>query len=461
LKDEITEAQQALFQSGTDAGVLAQQLFPGGVEIPYAGLSVSEQLKKTAAEINRGTETIYEASFSSNGIFVKADILHKGKNGWQIYEVKTSTSVKDVNINDVAIQYYVLNGSGLAVSEVFLVYINNQYVKNGAIEVEKLFTTEDLTDIVFEKQGFVESEAIRMRKMLAGGLPEIDIGSHCSDPYECDFHGYCRQHIPENSVFDLRGRGVNKYELYKQGIVRLQDVPKEMLPDHQKIQVEGTLENKNVINRDRIKEFLDMLWYPMCFFDFETIYMVAVPMFDGTQPYQPVPFQFSLHFLENKDAELKHFEYLALANSDPRRELVERLLNKIPRDACVLAYNMQYEAGILNYLKEWFPEYAERIDAMITNLRDLMIPFKNKDIYFGEMKGSYSLKAVLPALVPGLKYDGMEISDGQMASSAWMKTWNMDNPEEIDKTRKALIEYCRLDTLAMVRILEKMRKLCQ
>jgi hypothetical protein len=234
-----------------------------------------------------------------------------------------------------------------------------------------------------------------------------------------------------------------------------------MLPDHQKIQVEGTLENKNVINRDRIKEFLDMLWYPMCFFDFETIYMVAVPMFDGTQPYQPVPFQFSLHFLENTDAELKHFEYLALANSDPRRELVERLLKKIPRDACVLAYNMQYEAGILNYLKEWFPEYAEQINIVISNLRDLMIPFKNKDIYFGEMKGSYSLKAVLPALVPGLKYDGMEISDGQMASSAWMKTWKMDNPEEIDQTRKALIEYCRLDTLAMVRILEKMRKLCQ
>lgn len=456
LKDEISEDQEARFQTGIDIGIYAQKLFPGGVEISYEGLSLSDQINRTMEEIEKGTENIYEAAFSYDNIFIKVDILHKGNDGWKIYEVKGSTSVKDVYLNDIASQYYVFKGTGLPLSKVFLVYINNQYVRQGDIEVDKLFTIDDQTNIAIEKQEYVIDEIKKMREMLTGEEPDIDIGPYCTDPYECDFYGHCWQHIPEDSVFSIRDRGLDKFGLYRQGIIHIKDVPKHLLSRNQLIQVEGFLEKKNILNKDGVKEFLDLIWYPLCFLDFETTYMVPIPLFDGTRPYQPVPFQYSLHFLENKTAELKHYEYLAPPDIDPRKELIEKLLNEIPENACVLAYNMSFEIRMMRYLKEWYPEYADRIDNIIDHMRDLMVPFRNKDIYRWEMNGSYSIKEVLPALVPELSYKDMDISDGALASNAYMVLRKLENPLEIEKIRNALLEYCKMDTLAMVRILERL-----
>ncbi len=458
LKDEISEELEAKFQSGKDVGIYAQKLFPNGVEIPFDDVTLSDQLQRTMKKIENRAETLYEAAFSYDNVFAKVDILHKGKEGWEIYEVKNSTKIKDVYLNDVAVQHYILKGAGLLISKAFLVHINNQYVRQGEIEVDKLFTIQDLTDTVVEKQGYVEDEIKKMRETLRSEQPDIGIGGHCSDPYDCDFWGHCWRHIPEDSIFNLMGNGPNKFDLYRQGIVHLKDVPKDILPRNQRIQLEGALEKKNITNKDAIKEFLDTLWYPLCFFDFETTYMVPIPMFDGTRPYQQVPFQYSLHHLENESAELKHYEYLAPANTDPRKELIEKLLDEIPENACVLAYKKSFETTILNYLKGWFPEYSDQIENIINNLRDSAIPFQRKDIYRWEMEGSHSLKDVLPVIVPELSYEEMEISDGAMASNAWLSTWELDDPEEIQKTRNALLEYCKLDTLGMVEILKKLRE---
>ena len=459
LKDEISEQQEASFQIGTDVGIYAQNLFPDGAEIPFDDVTLTDQLSRTTKEIEDGTEVIYEAAFSFDNIFVKVDILRKHEGKWEIYEVKNSTSVKDHHYNDVAVQYYVLKGSGLPVSRAFLVHINNQYVRNGDIEVNKLFTAQDLTDDVINNQELVKDEIKKMRRMLEGQEPDIDIGRHCSDPYECDFGGHCWQHIPENSIFALRGNGPDKFDLYRQGVIHLKDVPKDILPRSQKIQIEGVLDKKNVTDKTAVKEFLDTLWYPICFLDFETTFMVPIPMFDGSRPYQNIPFQYSLHYLKENGAELRYHEYLAQAKLDPRKEFVENLLGQLHEDACVLVYNRNFEIGILNDLIPLFPEYEAKIENIINNVRDLMIPFRNKDVYRWEMEGSYSLKYVLPALVPELKYEEMDISDGGMAANAWLSLWEMEDSGEIDKVRNALLEYCKLDTLAMVRILQKLCKI--
>jgi hypothetical protein len=288
------------------------------VEIPFDDISLSEQFDRTMTEIEKGTGILYEPAFSYDNVFAKVDILQKGVEGWEIYEVKNATKIKDVYLNDVAVQHYILKGAGLPISKAFLVHINNQYLRQGEIEVDRLFSIQDLTDTVVEKQGYVEDEIKKMREMLSSEQPDIDIGKYCSDPYKCDFHGFCWQHIPEDSIFSLKDNGPNKFDLYTQGIVHLRDVPREILPKHQKIQLEGALEKKNITNKDVIKEFLDTLWYPLYFLDFETTFMLPIPMFDGTRPYQEAPFQYSLHYLENEDAELKHYEYLAPANADPR-----------------------------------------------------------------------------------------------------------------------------------------------
>ncbi len=459
LRDEISAAQQALFQSGTEVGIYAQKLFPGGVEIPFGKGTLSKQLALTKSEIEKGTKTLYEATFGHNNVFVKVDILHKGKRGWELYEVKSSTGEKAIYLNDVAVQYYVLKGAGLLVSKAFLVHINNKYTRKGKIELKKLFEIIDVTKRVEDKQDFIKENLVKQKKMLQGDVPEIDIGKYCREPYDCDFRRHCWQHIPENSIFELRRSGVNKFDLYKQGIVHLKDVPLDSLNHHQGIQTNATLKKKIVVDKSKIKEFIDSLWYPLYFLDFES-FDCAIPPYDGLRPYQKVPFQYSLDYLEKEGGKMGHHEYLAPANTDPREEIIARLINEIPQDACVMVYNIAFEKSVLNQLAEWFPKYKGKINRIILNMRDLAAPFRSKDYYHYKMNGSYSLKNVLPVLVPELSYDDMEICEGGMASQAYLKMCQSPDSTENEQIRKALLEYCGLDTLGMVRILEKLKKVC-
>jgi len=458
LKDEPSEDLEAKFSSGIEVGSYARGLFPGGVLVEFDGGPLNEQLSKTQAAIAQGVKTIYEAAFSYDGIFVKVDILNKNRSGWNLYEVKQSTSQKDEHIDDIAIQYYVLKGSGLPVKKAYLVHINKEYERCGDIDCKELFAIQDLTDKIQEHQSYIQEAIQKIREMLSGNIPDMDIGEQCKSPYDCEFAGHCWQDIPEQSIFNLRGR-LKKFDLYRNGIIHLKDVPKDILSPGQKMQLECTLCKINVINKKRIKQFLASLWYPLCFLDFETLYMVPIPLFDGSRPYQQIPFQFSLHYQKNKKAELGHYEYLAPAAIDPRKELLENLISRIPDDACILVYNKQFEIGRLKELKSLFPKYARTIDNIIENIVDLMVPFQNKDTYYWEMEGSYSIKSVLPAMVPELSYDDMEISDGATASQAFLNTWKMDDQDEIESIRGALLEYCKLDTFGMVRLVEKLREI--
>lgn len=456
--EEPSEAALALMQTGREVGMLARNLFPKGVEISFEGVPISEQLKQTASEIKKGTKILYEPAFSRNGLFIKADILKKTERGWELYEVKSSTQQKDFDLDDIAFQKHVLTESGIPVIKTFLVHVNNEYVRNGDIEPEKLFTILDLTELVEERKGFIIQEIERQREVLSSALPDIDIGEYCSSPYDCGFMDHCWKDIPEDSVFSLKGRGIKKFALYRQGIVRLKDIPKALLPAHAQIQVDCNLRKKIIINRGALKASLDELWHPLCFLDFETI-AIPIPPADGTRPYQKIPFQYSIHRIDGEMADPIHYEFLS-STIDQRKELLQKLLASIPDNACIVTYNMTFEKSILNNLKIWFPRYTNRIDRFITNLRDLMIPFKNYDYYSWQMRGSYSIKAVLPCLVPDMGYADLEVGDGEMAMLAFKRMCDSDDPVEKDRLRKALLKYCELDTMAMVKIVKNLSVLC-
>ena len=375
LRDPVSQAQEAIFRAETDVGITAQGLFPGGKVILYDGLSLEGQKKLTQAEIAAGTPVLYEPAFEFDKVFVKVDILRKVGDEWDLYEVKGSTGIKEVYLNDIALQYYVLKNSGLPIRKAYLVYINNQYVKDGALDLDQLFLFEEVTQKAIEREGLVRDEIGRLRGTMAGSLPDIDIGEHCSDPYPCDFQGHCWAHIPEYSVLDLVKRGINPWDLYRQGFLRLKDVPKDLLSPVQLLQVEAYLDRKEFVNLDGIRDFLSTLWDPLYFLDFETFY-IPIPIYDGTKPYQQVPYQYSLHSLQGEDSGLGHTEFLAPPNIDPRRPLVEKLVADIPDNACVLAYNASFEKTILNQLVDWFPEYQVKLWKIIDNLRDLAIPFR-------------------------------------------------------------------------------------
>lgn len=458
LKAEISEQQQATFDTGTEVGQLAQQLFPGGFEVPYEGLSIAEQIERTQQLIASGAENIFEASFSFNNVFVKADILHRVGNSWRLGEVKSSTKVKDVYLNDVAVQYQVITGCGIRLESTGLVLIDTSYVRQGDIEPQKLFTWIDVSGQVRDRQQSIVEEIVKLKSMLTGSEPCIDIGPYCSDPYECDFAGHCWAHIPENSIFDFRGHGKpDSFELYRQGILRMEDVPLELLGWRQQMQVEGLYRQDSVIDHEAIKEFLAELKWPLSFLDFETTFMMAVPLFDGTRPYQSVPFQFSMHIQDSLCGALQHNYFLADDCNDPRPAFVKALLAAVSSDGDIVVWNRAFESKIINELATAFPKYAPELYSLIERMVDLMVPFRRREFYHGIMNGSYSIKAVLPALVPGFSYDELDIASGDVAADSWLQMIMSSDSDERQKLHGNLLKYCKRDTEAMVRILEVMQ----
>ncbi len=459
LKDEQSPEQEAILDFGAEVGRYAQELFSGGVLVPYGDLSHSQQLAMTQDAISNGASTIYEGAFSYDGVFIKADILHLGPDGWELYEVKSSAGPKELYPDDIAIQYYAISGTGLHLVKACLVHLNTDYVRQGTIDAEQLFTIVDLTDKIWEMQSDVVAKLAAMKAMLQNDIPETDISPNCNDPHTCAFHGHCWAHIPENSVFDFRGTGrPNAFELYRQGTVSMEDVPTDKLGWLQKLQLDGLINQKNYVDKVAVKAFLDSLWFPLCFMDFETTYMVPIPLFDGMRPYEQLPFQFSLHVIEKEGEDPVHHAYLAKGLKNPCEEFLSNLLAAMPPGACILTWNKRFEVKRLEELAARFPEKSADISAVIANIKDLMVPFRDKSIYHWKLNGSYSIKNVLPALVDGYSYENLPINSGDMASAAWVRMIQEPDLNEQQRLYSELLEYCHLDTLAMVLILSEMRK---
>ena len=462
LRDEIEESQQARFASGTDVGLLAQQLFPGGVEFPYGELTLTEQLDRTSVAIAAGIKTIYEATFKHDDVLVKADILHYGLDGWwELCEVKSSTWLKDVYLDDIAVQYHVLAGAGIEPLSAFLVVLNRDYVRQGEIDVHQLFSKIDVTDLVLDKQTEIIAEIGRQKVMLAGEQPVIDIGPQCDNPYPCDFKGHCWVHVSKPSVFDLRDLGrPDPFAFYRQGNVRLEDLPLDQLGWRQQLQVNGTLHHKEQIDADAVRTFLGELVYPVSYLDFETTYMTPVPLYDRSRPYQQIPFQFSLHIQDEPEGPARHISFLAdAADGDPRPAFIDALLHALPDSGSIVVYNRRFEVRILNMLMADFPNETGLLAGCEGRIVDLMEPFRKKSVYLWPFGGSYSLKVVLPAMVPELSYDSLPVANGEDASMAWLTMLNSKDEQEVARLRQELQDYCSLDTLAMVKLVAKLREL--
>ena len=343
-------------------------------------------------------------------------------------------------------------------------HINNTYVRQGELDLQQLFTLEEFTDVVKEKFDEVEEIIQSIRAYVDTETePERDIGLYCGDPYPCAFYKYCSKHVPEPSVFSVRRlKAKKKYEYYHQGIITFEDIVKQQpkLSAVQWRQVETAYYNKeDEVDVDAIKSFLDTLSYPLYHLDFET-FKQAIPEFDGLSPYAQIPFQYSLH-IEQADGTLEHREFLAKEGTDPRRAIAESLCKDFPTDVCVLAYNMSFERGVLESLAGLFPDLANHLLAIRENIHDLMSPFLQQQYYSKAMQGSYSIKYVLPALCPNdpeLDYHALEgVHNGSEAMETFADMPN-HTPEEIKVMRNNLLKYCCLDTLAMVKVLEKLRE---
>ena len=376
------------------------------------------------------------------------------------YEVKSSTEVKDINIYDAAFQYYVLSSLGMEISDVSIIHINNQYVRMGDIDIHQLFTIQSVMEQVLQNQATVRNLlSSELAVLQQPEAPSIDIGPHCTDPYDCDFMGHCWKDVPEYSVFNIsRLRSEKKFDLYNNGILQTTDIPDDFpLNTNQLLQVHADKTGETIIDKPGIRNFLDSLKYPLYFLDFET-FNPAVPLYDYSKPYQQIVFQYSLHFLNEQGGQLEHKEFLAQPTGDPRIPMIEQLITEIGTEGDIIVYNKGFETGRLSEIARDFPKYEIAIQNMLKRIVDLMTPFQQKLYYTPEMKGSYSIKQVLPALVPGFSYKDLEINNGGDASLAFVILMKENDQDIINKTRKNLLEYCKMDTMAMVEILKAFQK---
>ena len=455
----------ARFETGNIVGELACELFPNGREVIYSPNDFNSMVQTTKEWMEEGVEHIYEATFLYEGILVLVDVLKVTANGLEIYEVKSSSSVKDIYLHDVSIQLYVLKQLGYSVINSNIVHIDNSYIRGDELNLNGLFKIVDVSDEVNALQVNVPQRLDEFESYLADkdNEPNIDIGSHCNKPYECNAKEYCwrvQRSIPAYSMFNIFNLGSKKQiELYEQDIVNIEDIPNDyVMTAIQKQKVNNWKEQVTFIDEVNIKDFLNTLSYPIYHLDFET-FQQAIPEWKGISPYQQIPFQYSLH-IEHFDGTIEHKEFLGQDGVDPRYELAKRLVKDIPTDVTVLAYNMSFEKGVNSKLANSFPEFKDHLLSINENTKDLMFPFQKKYYVTPQMQGSYSIKYVLPSLVPQMAeaYKSLNgIQNGSDAMNAFPKLSSM-SPEEKEETRVALLEYCKLDTLAMVEVLKKLKE---
>ena len=460
-RDMVSAEQQAIFNRGNNVGVLAQKLFPGGTDATPAKRSNNiAAVENTRKLIESGVEVIYEAAFQYEQVLAILDILVKKGDKWYAYEVKSSTKISSTYLLDASLQYWVISNSGVSLEDISLITINNQYVRNGDVNLKDLFSIKSVKKEALSNQKMVEEKILLSKAVIHDGvLPDIRIGEHCFSPYNCDFMGTCWKNVPQNSVFDITGvKKAEQFNLYNSGIKTISDIPeKNDLDKNANIHIQA-FKNKSVtIDKKAISSFLLNVEYPLFSMDFET-FMPAVPIYDKTKPYQHIPFQYSLHYKKDKDAKLSHFEFLAEQGFDPRRAFIENLLKVTENAGTILVYDVLMERNVLNGLKNDFPEYASAIDLRIKRMVDLAKPFQERSYYHPDMKNSFSMKSLLPALVPELSYSGLKISSGSIAMIAYENLQKETDMFKILEIREYLLEYCKLDTLAMVKVFEVLEK---
>ena len=465
----VSDDTQARFDAGHAVGELAQGLFGPFADVTAyredGKLDLPQMIENTRMEMEKGTPVICEASFSYEGLYCAVDLLRKDGDGWAIYEVKSSAHLQDYYTADVSYQKYVLEHCGVKVIGVYLVCIDNTYVLGGDGVVDRtgFFKINDLWEEASREQAETVPGMLETAESVleCEEEPSVELADGCVG---CDYFRYCTKELPVPNVFDLyRLQKKKMIEYYRQGLVSYEDLEKAGVIKNatQLRQIDFQLRDRGIhAEKEKLREFLAGLTYPLYFLDFETM-APAIPLFPGTRPFEQIPFQYSLHYIEREGGEVLHREFLAESGPDPRRAVAEATCRDIPADVCVTAFHKSTEAGILRKLAEQFPDLAGHLNAVAGNIADLLDPFQKGWYYRKEIGGSFSIKSVLPAICPDdpeLDYHELEgVHNGTEAMSIFPRIKDME-PEEAQRARKNLLAYCRLDTLAMVKVWEELRR---
>ena len=454
LAEPPDPSTQAILAMGTEIGLLAQQRFPGGVLVGPSLRPRDAAIALTAKLIqDPNIPAIFEGAFDYEGVVVRVDVLERVRNvegarsAWRLIEVKSSTRVKDVHVNDLAIQRHVLIGAGLDLVETCLMHIDTRYLYTGGeVDLEALFALEDVTAAVEERQRKVPEHLTVMRSVLLGpNAPAIEPDDRCHSPYECPFWAHCTKDKPPRWIYHLPGPKKVVQQLAQDGIAIIDDIPEAVNLSITQRRVKDNVEWVSA----ELGSVLQSVEYPVHHLDFETV-MLAVPKFPRMKPYQSIPVQWSNH-IELASGEIVHHEFLHGEATEPRRRWAERLLESLGEHGTIVVYS-SYEAAMMRQVAEAFPELRQAFSAISKRLWDLY-PVIKEHYYHPAFQGSYSIKSVLPVMVPELSYRDLLIQEGAQAAAEYYRMVFVEEDWiEQARIKDALLQYCARDTMAMVRL---------
>jgi predicted RecB family nuclease len=457
LAAEPDATSEAVIEQGREVGLLARQMFPGGVEV-RSEWDLDQAIRATRELLaNPEIPAIFEGAFEHDDVFVRVDILQRRRDQrWRLIEVKSTTSVKDPHLVDVAIQHRVVTGSGVDLATSCLAHVDRDYVyQGGLIDVHEFFKIKNLTHQVEGLQPeLIVQLSSEFRVLAMTEAPQIPAGRQCRDPFTCEFYGHCNDPVSDDHILRLpRIHASTVAKLVALGVESIHDIP-ENYPLSERLRRACTsVQTLEPWYGPDLRNELSRLTYPLYYADFETV-SPALPRFVGMRPYDHIAFQWSVHVQRQPGEAPEHLEFLATDKGDPRPVFISALCDVLGDCGSIVVYHQQFESQRLSDLASWLPQFSGRIKKIQQRLWDLL-PIVRDHVYHPEFAGSYSLKSVLPAFVPEMTYEGMEVADGQAAGLAWESLSSGDCSEtERQRKRKALLEYCGQDTLGLVRLLE-------
>lgn len=445
-----SKAAQRRFSDGHLVGDIAKNAHPKGTLIGHI-TDLKAALVQTAEELEgKGSMTLFEPAFQHGGALVRADIFSRKGTRHHVVEVKSSTEVKDYHLNDAAIQYWVIAGAGIPLDSISIAHVDSSFVYAGNGDYRGLLKRLDVTGEIEECIAEVPGWIRQFRKMLVGKMPKIEVGPQCSKPFDCPFIAHCSKGQPEYPVDLLPNGGNVVATLRAAGYRDLRKVPGSMIErSKHKLIWRVTKSGKPEID-PRVRKLMRELAYPRFYLDFETI-QFTVPVWKRTQPFQKLPFQWSCH-IEREGGELTHREFIDVSGEPPMRAFAESLLKNLGERGPIIVYS-HFERTMITSLIVRYPDLDRPLNKLIDRLRDLHNITENS-YYHRDMKGSWSLKAVLPTVAPDLDYASVgEVQDGGDAQSAFIEIIDpATSGERKQQLTRDLKEYCKLDTLAMVRL---------
>ncbi len=451
-------ATLALFAAGAEVGALARGCFPGGRLVAAQPWEHDQAVTDTAALLqDPSILAVFEAGFIHDGVRLRSDVLARSaEGGWRLIEVKSSTQPKEEHFWDLGVQRHVLAGCGVEIESTGVMHINREYVYDG--KRHDPYRLLSLTDGTAEVEAVLPGIPLLLSQqkdvVAKAEEPAIAPGLQCGSPYPCPFSSHCAPHPPKHWIAYLPGLKPEGFaELTAKGIEDISQIPDDFHLTATQRKVRDAIRRNEPWVSERVGEALAGLSPPLLCFDFETI-GPAVPRYAGARPYQAIPFQWSLHIVE-PDGRIAHREFLFDQQADPRRPVADAMLEALEREGVIVVYHAPFETGVIQRLAADLPDLAPRLLALLDRVVDLLVVVR-ESYYHPDLLGSYSLKRVVPALVPDADYGDLTIQEGTMASVTYLQMLAESDPQKRETLRRDLLAYCQRDTWATVRVWQEL-----